>query len=167
MVLETSLSYGYAKWTYNVHRIYESRNSKNTKNTYDFLVRNFLLPLSFKVLRNKERDTHSFYSGLSTCPPSRAAPVANKFVWPLRAPKVDPYRLVSSFQLNKLTFSKSPKSSRISGAGRHPQFVAPFSIWAIVTSLNDTSAPRALAWTPVLTLHLSNPCSEPKGSQPN
>ena len=50
-----------------IHRTYESRN---TKNTYDFLVqvRNFLLPLSLKVLRHKERDTHSFYSGFSICP---------------------------------------------------------------------------------------------------
>ena len=41
------------------------------KNTYDFLVqvRNFLLPLSLKVLLHKERDRHSFYSGFSICPP--------------------------------------------------------------------------------------------------
>ncbi len=32
-------------------------------------VRNFLLPLSLKVLRHKEGDTHSFYSGFSICPP--------------------------------------------------------------------------------------------------
>ena len=38
---------------------------------------------------------------------------------------------------------------------------------AIVTSLRDTSALHARAWTPVLKLHLSNPCTEPKGSQPN
>ena len=64
--------YGYAKWTYNVHiYIYiEHRNLETRKNTYDFLVqvRNFLLPLSSKVLRHKERDTHSFYSGFFICP---------------------------------------------------------------------------------------------------
>ena len=93
---------------------YIHRTSRNTKNSYDFLVqvRNFLLPLSLKVLRNKERDTHSFYSGFSICsPPSRAAPVARKFVSPQRALKVDPSRSVSPSPLNKLTFSKSPKSS--------------------------------------------------------
>ena len=46
------------------------------KNTY-FLIQvwNFLLPLSLKVLRHKEWDTHSFYSGFSICPPpSRVHP---------------------------------------------------------------------------------------------
>ena len=78
--------YGYA---WNAHRmfityIHRTLESRNTKNTYDFLVqvRNFLLLLSLKVLRHKERDTHSFYSGFFICPspPSRAAPVARKFV---------------------------------------------------------------------------------------
>ena len=43
---------------------------RNTKNTYDYSVqvRNNLLPLSLKVLRHKERDTHSFYSGFFICP---------------------------------------------------------------------------------------------------
>ena len=45
---------------------------KQTKNTYDFLVqvRNFLLPLSLKVFRHKERDTPDFFIG----PKSRAHP---------------------------------------------------------------------------------------------
>ena len=50
------------------------------KNTYDFLVQvqNFLLPLSLTVLRQKERGTHSFYSGFFISPP----PLATKpFVW--------------------------------------------------------------------------------------
>ena len=43
-----------------IHRTQESRN---TKNTYDFLVqvRNILLPLSLKVFRHKERDTIFIY----------------------------------------------------------------------------------------------------------
>ena len=51
-----------------IHRTLESRN---TKNSDDFFVqvRNFLLPLSLKSLRHKERYTHSFYSGFSICPP--------------------------------------------------------------------------------------------------
>ena len=55
------------KWTYNVHKyIYiEHKNPETRKTRNDFLVqvRNFLLPLNLKVLRHKERDTHSFYSG--------------------------------------------------------------------------------------------------------
>ena len=87
--------------------------SWNTKNTYDFSVqvRNFLLPLSIKVLRHKERDTHSFYSGFVIRPPSRAAPLACKFVWPQRAPKVVPSRSVSSLNSTKWLFQNLPKSS--------------------------------------------------------
>ena len=83
------------------------------KNTYDFLVqvRNFLLPLSLKVLQHKERDTHSFYSGFFICPPpSRAAPVARKFVWPLRAPKVN--RLLPRNSTQLTDFFKIPQILR-------------------------------------------------------
>ena len=107
---------GYVKRTWNVHNIYniEQRNpeTRNTRNDFLVQVRNFLLPLSLKVLRHKERDTHSFYSGFPICPPppSRAAPVARKFVWPLRVPKVHPSRSVSSSQLTD--FFKIPKILR-------------------------------------------------------
>ena len=74
--------YPWYEYVWNVHRmfityIHRTYESRNTKNTYDFLVqvRCFLLPLSLKVLRQKERDTHSFYSGFSICPrPTRAHP---------------------------------------------------------------------------------------------
>ena len=49
------------KRTYNVHtHIYRTKECRNTKNTYDFLVqvRNFLLPLNLKVFRYKERLYH-------------------------------------------------------------------------------------------------------------
>ena len=53
------------------HIYIEHRNPETRKTRNDFLVqvRNFLLPLSLKVLRHKERDTHSFYSGFSICLP--------------------------------------------------------------------------------------------------
>ena len=130
-----------------IHRTQESRN---TKNTYEFLVqvRNFLLPLSLKVLRHKERDTYSFFSGFSICPPPlRAAPVARKFILPLRAPKVD--LLVRCLVLNSTDwlFQNPPNPPRASGAWRHPHSLAPFPIWAIVTSLSDTSVPPARVTT--------------------
>ena len=158
--------YGYA---WNVHRVFityihRTWESRYTKNTYDFLVqvRNFLLPLSLKVLRHKEGDIHSFYSGFSICSPSRAAPVARKFVWPLRPPKVDPSHSVSSSQ--PLTFSNLPKSpAHASGAWRHSH---PLSGIFNLTSVNDTSSQRTRQHLRS-SLHLTNPCAEPKGSQPN
>ena len=47
----------------------EHRNLETRKNTYDFsvLVRNFLLPLSLKVFRHKEKKAQSFYPGFFIC----------------------------------------------------------------------------------------------------
>ena len=122
------------KSTLNVHkdRTLESRNSKNT---YDFLVQvgNFLLPLSLKVLRYKERYTHSFYSGFFICPPSHATPAQG-----LREQaKIN--RLLARQVSTLLTdwfFQNSPNPPRASGAWRHSPSRA------IVTSLSDTSAPH-------------------------
>ena len=73
---------------------------------------------------------------------SRAAPMTRKFVSPQRAPKVKPPRSASSF--NSLTFFKFPQNApRASGAWHHSHPPTPFPMWAIVTSLSDTSAPRA------------------------
>ena len=67
-----------------------------------------LLPLSLKVLRHKERDTHSFYSGFSICnsPPPHLV---------RHLPKASASKRKSTFffgparlQLKKLTFSKLP-----------------------------------------------------------
>ena len=80
------------------------------KNTYDFLVQvqNFLLPLSLKVLRHKESDTHSFYSGFSICPPlhthTRVAPATR----PSRARESHPSSLDRKTQLTG--FFKNPQN---------------------------------------------------------
>ena len=144
----------------------EHRNLETRKTLDDFFVRvrNFLLPLSLKVLWYKKREAQSFYSGFFICPPphsTRVAP-ATKVYASKRKPTVFPR---GRFHLN--FFKISPNPPRSSGAWRHPHSVTPLSMWAIVTSLSDTSAPCMHAWTPVLMLHLSNPCTEPKGSLPN
>ena len=74
----TIARYGYV---WKVHRMsikIEHRNLEIRKTRHDFSVqvRNFLLPLSLKVLRHKERDTHSFYSGFLICPPPTPTRVA-------------------------------------------------------------------------------------------
>ena len=140
-------------YTYIEHRNVEIRK---TLNDFSVQVRNLLLPLS-KCFDIRKRDTHSFYSGFFICP---------QHVWhsPQRSPRASesqPSRSVSSSQLTDvLEISQNPPRS--SSAWRHLHSVTPLPMWAIVTSLSDTSA-----WTPVLLLHLTNPCAEPKGSQPN
>ena len=124
----------------------------------------FLLPLSLKVLRHKERDTHSFNSGFFISPPpSRAAPVQG-----LREQAKVNRLFPRQDSTPQTDFFKNPQNPpRASGAWCQPHSVTPFPIWAIVTSLSDTSDPPARVWTPVLMLHLNNTCTEPKGSQPN
>ena len=77
-----------------------------------------------------------------------------------------PSRPASSF--NSLTFFEIPQILRalpVCDVIRTPSPCS--SSWAIVTSLSDTSALRAHPLTPASSLHLTNPCAEPKGSQPN
>ena len=64
-----------ARYSYewNVHRMsikIEHRNleTRQTRNDFFSPVRNYLLPLSLKVLRHKEREAQSLYSGFFICP---------------------------------------------------------------------------------------------------
>ena len=119
---------------WNVHRmfityIHKTKESRNTKKTNDFFfqVRNFLLPLSLKVLRHKEKDIHSFYSGFSVCPPP------TKRVEPATRPQRASESQTSSPEpgtLLKWLFSKSPKSSTHSSrAWRHSHPQVNLSFW--------------------------------------
>ena len=105
--------------------------SRNTKNTHDFLVqvRNFLLPLSLKVLRLKERDTHSFYSGLFICLHLvRHLPQKH---WPSFGVQAKASRLLPRQDSTQLTdFFKIPKilRARASGAWRHSHPLVNLSI---------------------------------------
>ena len=110
------------------------------------------------------RELQSFYSGFFICPPSCAAS-ATKVSASKRKPTVFPQ---SRSHLNSLTFLNLPKStSRFWCVTSFTLSSLHFPSRAIVTSLHDMSALPAHAWTPALMLHLSNPCTEPKGSQPN
>ena len=111
-----------------------------------------------------ERDTHSFYSGFSICPhPTCVAPATRPLAW-LRKAKVN--RLLPRRYSTQLTdFFKSHKILR--GLPVHDVIPISLSVIFILTSLNDTSAPRARLWAPAFMLHRANPCTEPRNSQPN
>ena len=137
--------YGYA---WNVHRLFITYIHKNigiSKHEKHLRLLSsdtkLFITFEFKVLRHKERDTNSFYSGFvistpiscDTCPrPPRAS----------KSQPFSPEAGLNSTQLNSLTFSKFQNPPCASGAWRHSHSVAPFPIWAIVTSLSDMSAPR-------------------------
>ena len=160
--------YGYV---WNVHRMsikIEHRNleTRKTRNDFSVQVLNFLLPLNLKVFRLKEREAQSFYSGFFICTPLQ-------HVWhpPQRSPRANenqPSSPEAGLISTNWLFQNLPKSSALFRCVTSFALASPrFPSRAIVTSQSDTSALRARVWTPLLMLHLSNPCAEPKGSQPN
>ena len=109
------------------------------------------------------REAQSFYTGFFICTPTTRVASATKISASKRKSTVFVQCLVSTHDFFKI--SQNPLHA--SGAWRHSHCVTPFPISDIVTRLSDTSAPCARAWTPALMVHLSNLCTEPKGSQPN
>ena len=143
--------------------IYNIGISKHEKHDFLVQVRNFLLLLSLKVLRHKKRDTHSFYSGFFICPHPISLRHLPKDSMSKRKSTVS-FGVQFSTQLTD--FFKIPKSSACF------RCVTSFTLASPVSHLGccDLSAwhVRSMrARTLVLMLHLSNPCTEPTGSQPN
>ena len=83
-------------WNIHIYYIGIPKHEKHVTTSY-FRYESFYY-LWVKGFDIRKRDAHSFYDVFSICLPSRAAPIACKFVWPLRAPKVDPSLSVSSSQ---------------------------------------------------------------------
>ena len=146
-----------------LHTYVEHRNlkiQKKTRNDFFVQVRNFLLPLSLKVFRHKEWEAQSFYSGFfictrNTCDTKVSASKRKRTVFPR-----------GRSHLNSLTFSKSPKILRALPV-RDVIRAIPVSHLGLLWHLWVTRPLRPHARTPVLMLHPSNPCTEPKRSQPN
>ena len=104
-----------------------------------------------------KREAQSFYDDFFIRPKPGTAPATK----PWRAPKGN--TLLRTLKLHPLTFLKSPKSSaHTSGAWRHSHPAVTFlSGVSILTSLNDTSAPRAREHLRSC-LHLTNPRAKRK-----
>ena len=149
--------------TWNGHRMFityidRTWESRNTKNTYDFLVqvRNFLLPLSLKVFRHKEREIHLTFPSVPNHVRTRPRP------W--RARESHPSSSGVKTQVTDFSQFPPPKSSaHASGAWRHSHA----QVWDFYFDISEWHILPARAWTPALMLHQTNPCTEPKGSQPN
>ena len=124
-------------------------NPKYTQNTLRLLSSGTkpFITFELKVFRHEERETQPFYADcfyiVSSQPNQRAAPVALKVVWPRPALNLDP--LVWRQELNSLLFLKFQNSQPtlpVSDVTHVPwsQFLSGIFI---LTSLNDTSSPRA------------------------
>ena len=166
------------KWTYNVHiyiyiyiYIYniEQRNleTRKTRNDFPVQLRNFLLPFILKVFRHKEREreAQSFNSGFFICPLLhfvRHLPKAS-------ASKRKSTLLVRCLVSTLLTYIEFPKSSARFRCVTSFALASPVSHLGLLWHLWVTHPlrPRTYVWTPALMLHPSNPCTEPKSSQPH
>ena len=131
---------------WNRHR--ESENTKlyeigsGTKLLFTFL--------SLKLFRQEERVRQSFNADCFF------------IVWPRPVLNVD--FLVRRQELNSLLFLKSPNPQPTLPVRdvTHIPWSQFLSKIFILTSLNDTHILSARAWTPALTLHLTNPCAKRK-----
>ena len=115
------------------------------RNNFFVQVRNFLLPLSLKVFRHKERETQSFYSGFFICPTPTCLAPATKVSTSKQKPTSPEAGLISSNWL----FQNLPKSSA------HFQCVTSFALASL-------RFPTGLLWYLWVTRSLCacarNPC---------
>ena len=142
-------------------------NPKYTTFTKLVQVRNFIT-FQLKVIRHEERERHtqSFYADcFYICPKPCVAPHLQTTGLASAGPESQPSRSDAGTQL--WLFPNLKILSPHFRAWHHSHPLVPFSIWIfILTSVNDASSPRARKHLRSC-LHLTNPCTEPKGSHPN
>ena len=93
--------------SYHIYIEHKNLEIRKTRKDFSVKVRNFLLPLSLKVLRHKERYTYSFYSGFFICP----HPYLVQYLPKATSSKRKSTLLVRCTVLNSTDFFKIPKSS--------------------------------------------------------
>ena len=155
------------KYDHGINMWNRQRESENTRNTDDSLSSGTKLFISFLSLRffdmRRERQFLSmltFPSDPTTCgtPPQTTGLAAAS----------SENRLPSSCVESQLTvFFQIPKSSAHrfrAWRHSHPQSI---SIWGFYCDICDCHILPPRAWTPALNVYLTNPCTKPKGSQPN
>ena len=129
-----------------ITHIYNIGIPKHKKHDFFVQVRNFLLPLSLKVFRHYERDTHSFYAEFSICPPpSHATPAARPSAWLRRAPRVN--RLLARQNSTNWLFSNlSPCFRCVTSLTS----LVTSTLWDFYCDISEWHVRFARAWTPAL-----------------
>ena len=112
------------------------------------------------------RESQSFYVGFSISPrpPTRVAPATR----PLWASESHPSSSDRKTQLTDFlqNFQNPPRALPVHDVIHIPK--SKFSIWDFYFDICERHILPARALTPALSsLYLTNPCAEPKGSQPN
>ena len=142
-------------------------NPKYTTFTKLVQVRNFIT-FQLKVIQHeeRERDNLSMLTTFTSAPNHVRPPSAN--YWSaLGGPRKSTFPFGRRDSTNYFFLKSQKSSAHASGAWRYSHPLVQFPIWGfILTSVNDTSSLRAREHLRSC-LHLTNPCTEPKGSQPN
>ena len=137
-------------------------NPKYTRNTLRLLSSGTKI---FTTFRHDERETQSFYAVcfyiVNFQPNQRAAPVAHKFVWPRPALNLD-----TLVRRQELWFFSNPQNPQptlpVHDVIHAPWFYFQSGVlfWHLWMTHPHRENRRSY-------LHLTNPCTEPKGSHPN
>ena len=115
-----------------------------------------------------ERYTFFLFGLFHLPPPPISCGTRHKGHWPGFGEQAKANRLLPRQVSTRLTdfFKISQNPLRASGTWRHSHLLAPFPISGYC-HISEWHVRFARAWTAELMLHLSNPCTEPKGSRAN
>ena len=132
---------------------------RNPKTRNWFRYETFIQLFEFKGFSTwGERETQSFYADcfyiVSSQPNQQAVAVAHKFVCPHPALNLNSF--VRTQELNS-TFSQI--SAHASAAWSHSHPLVTIAVWDFYFEWHILSS---RAWTPMLMLHLTNPCAKRK-----
>ena len=139
---------------------------RKTQNTYDslfwFRYENSITFLSFST--RGERDTISFYADFSIWPHHVRHPAANSWSGLGELRKINFFPL--ALNLNQLFFDFPESSAHRFRAWRHSRPRSYFLSGVLLWHLWLSQPPCARVNTCTQCVHLTNPCTKPKGSQP-
>ena len=119
------------------------------------------ITFELKVIRHEEGETQSFYADFSICPKPCVTPHLQTTFLASAGSESQPSRLDAGTQL---CFSQIPQILSASSAWRHSHPLVNFLSGVLFWHLWMTHPPCACVNT---CLHLTNPCTEPKGSHSN
>ena len=137
------------------------RESKNTK-LYEIGSGTKLLFtfLSLKVFRHEERETQSFYADCFSHRQLSTQPTCGTHSAQSRLASTSPERQPSRSDIGTQLTAFSQISAHASSAWRQPYHLVPIPIRDFYFDISEWHILSAHAWTPVLMLHLTNPCTK-------
>ena len=147
------------------------RNLKYMRNTLRLLSSGTKLFITFesKVFRHEKRERHTIFIcwQLLHLPQTTCGTPSANYWSGLGGPRKSTFPFGRGNSTHCFFSNPKKSSAHASGAWRHSHTLVTFPIWGFIwTYVNDASSLRAREHLHSC-LHLTNPCTEPKGSHPN